>query len=102
MVEHQNADGGWGDTTDSPSNLATTLLSVAALNLGSSANSPAAAAALEKAGPFLAPQGSAQGRSLTEAVQREYGEDRTFAVPILMTLRPGWSRGLGGHSRSAV
>ena len=31
--EHQNADGGWGDTTDSPSNLATTLLAVAALKL---------------------------------------------------------------------
>ena len=32
-VRHQNADGGWGDTTDSPSNLATTLLAVAAFEL---------------------------------------------------------------------
>jgi len=30
LVQHQNADRGWGDTTDSPSNLATTLLAVAA------------------------------------------------------------------------
>jgi squalene-hopene/tetraprenyl-beta-curcumene cyclase len=33
LADHQNADGGWGDTADSPSNLATTLLVVSAINL---------------------------------------------------------------------
>ena len=33
LAGSQNADGGWGDTTDSPSNLATTVLAVAAMNL---------------------------------------------------------------------
>src|SRR5688572_145592 len=31
LVEHQNADGGWGDTTLSKSNLSTTLLCWSAL-----------------------------------------------------------------------
>ena len=83
MAEHQNADGGWGDTTDSPSNLATTLLSVAALNLGPQRKLPAASSALEKAGRYLAAAECA-GTVAHEAMQQEYGEDRTFAVPILM------------------
>jgi squalene-hopene/tetraprenyl-beta-curcumene cyclase len=33
LVAHQNADGGWGDTTDSPSNLSTTLLAWSALGV---------------------------------------------------------------------
>lgn len=33
LAEHQNADGGWGDTIDSPSNLSTTTLCWAALGL---------------------------------------------------------------------
>ena len=37
LVEHQNGDGGWGDTTDSPSNLATTLLARAALAMADAA-----------------------------------------------------------------
>ena len=42
------------------------------------------AAALGKAECFLAPHGGAQGQSLTEAIRQVYGDDRTFAVPILM------------------
>ena len=33
LAEHQNADGGWGDTTISKSNLSTTLLCWSALTL---------------------------------------------------------------------
>ena len=33
LAGSQNADGGWGDTPDSPSNLATTLLAIAAMSL---------------------------------------------------------------------
>jgi squalene-hopene/tetraprenyl-beta-curcumene cyclase len=81
LAAQQNADGGWGDTPHSPSNLSTTLLCRAAFFL---AGSPAAAplAACDRwlhraAGPT--PQDWAQG------VQRRYGKDRTFSVPILLT-----------------
>ncbi len=33
LKDHQNADGGWGDTTQSHSNLATTLLSLSAFSV---------------------------------------------------------------------
>ena len=33
LVAHQNADGGWGDTDQSYSNVATTMLGVAAIRL---------------------------------------------------------------------
>ena len=83
LAGNQNADGGWGDTTDSPSNLATTLLAIAALTL----------AGVETASPFSRHAGKGARRILSQrhptdtivaAIQREYGEDRTFAVPILM------------------
>ena len=84
LAAHQNSDGGWGDTTDSPSNLATTLLSVSALKLAAVAESPQSAAALEKARYFLDSRGGTTPEALAAAIQQEYGEDRTFAVPILM------------------
>ena len=33
LGDHQNADGGWGDTVQSPSNLSTTLLCYGALTM---------------------------------------------------------------------
>jgi squalene-hopene/tetraprenyl-beta-curcumene cyclase len=84
LATHQNSDGGWGDTIDSPSNLATTLLAVSALRLAAVAESPQAAATLEKARCFLDSRGGTTPEALAAAIQQEYGEDRTFAVPILM------------------
>lgn len=86
LCEHHNADGGWGDTTDSPSNLATTLLAIAALKLAETAGvaHPLAAVALEKANAYLAGRGGSAPREIVEAIRCEYGDDRTFAVPILM------------------
>lgn len=86
LSARQNADGGWGDTTESPSNLATTLLATAALKLAASAGSRenAAAGALQKAETYLARCAAGSAPQLAAAVTREYGADRTFAVPILM------------------
>jgi squalene-hopene/tetraprenyl-beta-curcumene cyclase len=88
LRDHQNPDGGWGDTSDSPSNLATTLLAVAAMRL---AGVTPADGVLEKATLYLAVCGADcrsaaadGGQSLVAAIARAYGEDRTFAVPILM------------------
>ncbi len=80
LAETQNADGGWGDTPDSPSNLATTLLVVSALRLVGESESEAA----PRAEPYLAAHGAADAASRAVAISRAYGSDRTFAVPILM------------------
>jgi squalene-hopene/tetraprenyl-beta-curcumene cyclase len=86
LCEHHHADGGWGDSPESPSNLATTLLSVAALKLAAAAGiaHPLRAGALEKGDKYLAAHAGRSSRDIVEALQREYGGDRTFAVPILM------------------
>jgi squalene-hopene/tetraprenyl-beta-curcumene cyclase len=74
----QNDDGGWGDTPDSPSNLATTLLVVSALQLaGAGDGGPQAMA-------YLAAHEASDAPSRATAITRAYGSDRTFAVPILM------------------
>ena len=78
LVAHQNPDGGFGDTPESPSNISTSVLCWAALGLG---DEPAAVARVEawlrkETGDLAAP-------SLARAIARQYGEDRTFSVPIL-------------------
>jgi squalene-hopene/tetraprenyl-beta-curcumene cyclase len=50
LIEHQNADGGFGDTPDSPSNLQTTLLVISALKLAQRD----AAALLHRASAYVA------------------------------------------------
>ena len=83
LADHQNPDGGWGDTENrDPSNLSTTLLSLAAL------------CAVDKTGQFSTQVQNARTwlkcelhytheADLAEAVYAAYGDDRTFAVPIL-------------------
>lgn len=60
LENHRNADGGWGDSPESPSNFTTTLLCRCAL--GEDVGSP-----LEVA----------------DSILKFYGDDRTFSVPIL-------------------
>ena len=76
LLPQQNHDGGWGDTIDSASNIATTMLAVAALRLAGKAD--AAHVALGRANSYIERRG---GRA---ALTRRYGRDKTFAVPILM------------------
>ncbi|HEX3659427.1 MAG TPA: prenyltransferase/squalene oxidase repeat-containing protein [Pirellulales bacterium] len=76
LAAHQNRDGGWGDTDQSFSNIATTMLVVAAFRLaGAAANH---AAILDRAESYIRGQGGIAG------LKRRYGRDKTFAVPILM------------------
>lgn len=75
LARHQNADGGWGDTTLSRSNVATTLLVRCAMVLAEATG--AHRQQLASADRFLESQGG------LDAVRRRYGEDRTFAAPIL-------------------
>jgi squalene-hopene/tetraprenyl-beta-curcumene cyclase len=80
LRETQNADGGWGDTTDSPSNLATTLLTVAALRLAGMEDEPF----LRHAAQYLQVHAGPTPDDLLQGIRKAYGADRTFAVPILM------------------
>ena len=75
LAGHQNQDGGWGDTDQSYSNIATTMLAVAAFRL---TGVPADHAdLLERAERYIDSQGGVCG------LRKRYGKDKTFAVPIL-------------------
>ncbi len=88
LADHQNDDGGWGDTVCSKSNISTTALVWAAF---------AAAEAdhefprvVKDAGRWLEKVSGGGEKldvaALVSAIARRYGKDRTFSVPILMTL----------------
>jgi len=75
LAATQNADGGWGDTRQSRSNIATTMLVRAAFHLAGAAerhDEP-----LARAQRYVEAQGGVAG------LRRRYGKDKTFAVPIL-------------------
>lgn len=75
LVAHQNADGGWGDTDKSYSNIATTYLCVAAIHLSGHAGD--FAEQLRHATEYIQANGSIDG------LKKRYGVDKTFVVPIL-------------------
>ncbi|MCF6313105.1 MAG: hypothetical protein L3J39_11695 [Verrucomicrobiales bacterium] len=82
LIDHQNQDGGWGDTTISFSNISTTLLCWSALNL---TQLPASDQATQKAASWIKTYvGSLNPNAIATAVDLRYGKDRTFSVPILM------------------
>jgi squalene-hopene/tetraprenyl-beta-curcumene cyclase len=75
LAERQNDDGGWGDTEQSKSNIATTMLVSAAFHL---TGVPVKFAhLLEHAQAYIDQQGGIAG------LRRRYGRDKTFAAPIL-------------------
>jgi squalene-hopene/tetraprenyl-beta-curcumene cyclase len=83
LAEHQNADGGWGDTTKSVSNISTSMLARAAFELtGAIRDHPVA---VENVEAYLTMTAGKTPERRAEAVRRRYGNDRTFSVPILMT-----------------
>ncbi len=75
LASTQNPDGGWGDTPESPSNIATTMLVQAAMHLAGAADHHGAP--LAQAARYMEAQGGLAG------LRRRYGKDKTFAVPIL-------------------
>ena len=82
LADHQNPDGGWGDTDRSRSNISTTAIVWATLSR--IAARPDAVrkgeAWLRHAGGDVTPE------ALRAAILRRYGKDRTFSVPILTVL----------------
>ncbi len=94
LAENVNADGGWGDTTISKSNISTTALCWAAFGSANADDQfPAVIARAETwlreacgADASARPADRWRTELLPEVIARRYGKDRTFSVPILMTL----------------
>ncbi len=84
LAAGQNADGGWGDTPDSPSNLSTTVLAWSAYAAAGPEAEAAHRPALDRAGAWLrARAGGLDPAAIARAVDTRYGDDRTFSAPIL-------------------
>lgn len=79
LARNANADGGWGDTVRSRSNLPTTLLCWSALRAGEGN-----AEVIEGAEAWIRERsGDLEPASLKRTIEDLYGEDKTFSVPIL-------------------
>ena len=77
LHETMKADGTWGDSVESPSNMTATLLTYVSLY--------AVGQAPPESREYLARQlGGDSEEALTKGVIRYYGRDLTFSVPILM------------------
>ncbi len=83
LAQHQNSDGGWGDTVLSLSNLSTTTLCWAALGAVTGAEDRYVAAASKAAAWLKERAGGLEPDRLAPAIIARYGKDRTFSVPIL-------------------
>ncbi|MFN9463873.1 MAG: prenyltransferase/squalene oxidase repeat-containing protein, partial [Planctomycetota bacterium] len=97
LIKNQNADGGWGDTTKSHSNISTTLLVWGALNTTDSNRSGLTEAEANAEAWIKRAAGSLDPTEISKAVRARYGKDQTFSVPILMALA---SRGRLGESET--
>lgn len=83
LCDQQNVDGGWGDTTESPSNISTTLLAWSSLGFADP-DDARAQASVERATAWLEETtGELSPAALAQTIVARYGEDRTFSVPIL-------------------
>ncbi len=82
LCENQNPDGGWGDTVRSLSNISTTMLCWSALTTVD--RSQRYEKCIAKAESWLCGfAGSVEPAVLAGAIDRKYGEDRSFSAPIL-------------------
>ena len=85
LQNHQNEDGGWGDTPVSPSNVSTTLITRAALRAYQKKQCSADfEPSLQRATDWLVIRtGGVEFPLLIKALSQIYKKDRTFAIPIL-------------------
>jgi len=83
LADHQNEDGGWGDTIKSFSNISTAMLCRAALRMTGAEKE--CTSVVEKLEDYLTSQAGKLPERRAEAIRRRYGKDRTFSIPILMS-----------------
>src|SRR3954454_8561537 len=87
LALHQNADGGWGDTTRSFSNISTTALCWSAFVVDENWAAGAYGKTLCAVEQWLVRHaGRLDPAVLAGAIADRYGEDRTSAVPILTMM----------------
>lgn len=96
LADHVNPDGGWGDTVRSRSNLSTTSLAWA--SFGAARADDAFAPVLAGARAWLVGASGSLDR-LVSAIEDRYGDDRTFSVPIVLTLALSGRLGPDGWRR---
>jgi squalene-hopene/tetraprenyl-beta-curcumene cyclase len=97
LCRNQNADGGWGDTVQSPSNLSTTMLCYSALAIPECPS--ACHESLVRTESWLRREvGALEPETLAKAVERQYGKDRTFSVPILTMCALSGRLGTGARA----
>jgi len=94
LARNQNADGGWGDTVHSHSNLSTTALVWAAF--GAAGND--APQTMRGAETYLIHAAGSLDQ-LPGVIEASYGKDRTFSIPILMMLALSGRLGPDGWNR---
>jgi squalene-hopene/tetraprenyl-beta-curcumene cyclase len=82
LADHQNPDGGWGDTVKSISNISTTMLCRAAFH--ATGRAERFSDVVQRCETWLFEGYGRTTEDLAEAVRQRYGKDRTFSVPILM------------------
>lgn len=86
LIHHQNADGGWGDTLKSHSNISTTLLVWGSLNTSDETLENTVQSVAKAQAWIKQAAGSLEPCAIASAVRARYGKDQTFSVPILMAL----------------
>ncbi|KAB2675568.1 MAG: squalene--hopene cyclase [Verrucomicrobia bacterium] len=96
LARHANADGGWGDTVRSRSNPSTTALAWAAF--GAAGGDGTHGETVRRARAYLE-RFAGDGGDLVGAIEALYGNDRTFSVPITMTLALSGRLGADGWRR---
>ncbi len=91
LYDHRNPDGGYGDTPDSPSNLPTTMLVLAAFALarggeGRGREARRYSEAVEAAEAYVSRAAGDTVEKRAKALSEMYAPDRTFAAPIICNL----------------
>ncbi len=83
LVRNANADGGFGDTAESPSNISTSLLCYAAVTLCRDMFPESAILLKNISGYLESCRVDIRSGSAEQAILNHYGKDFTFSVPIL-------------------
>lgn len=104
LCANQNADGGWGDTVRSFSNISTTALCWAVLGAGAANPEPSVVSqAVARAESWLVHHAGGIDRArLSAAIIARYGADKTFSVPILTMCALAGSLGAGRGAWATV
>lgn len=83
LADHQNDDGGWGDTVKSFTNISTTMLCRATFRLADGVQDHPQT--VQRADQYVEDKYGKTPEEQAEAIRQRYGKDRTFSVPILTT-----------------